>query len=273
MTDDVLLLYITEAKKYPLLTEEEERAILLEAQSGSCDATTKLVNSNLRLVIKMAKQYTSNDSELMELIQEGNMGLMKAVQKFDCSYDVRFSSYAAWWIRQSFLRYLNSNKRVIRLPIRKEILVRELEREEERFESRHGRKPSCDDLMKILNKSYEEVLEIKFLQNCSAFSLDMPVLSDENFNMYDILPSYEYSPEKEFIEQEFKDNLNKCLGVLNEREQDIVKHRYGLDGIQKTVPFKALGEKHSISAESVRQTQLRAIRKLKANKTAIKAIV
>ncbi len=273
MTDDVLLLYITEAKKYPLLSEEEEKAILLEAKSGSCDAATKLVNSNLRLVIKMAKQYTNNESELMELIQEGNMGLMKAVEKFDCSYDVRFSSYAAWWIRQSFLRYLNSNKRIIRLPIRKEILIRELEREEEKFESKYGRQPSCDELSKLLNKPYNEILEIKFLDNCNAFSLDMPVSADDAFNMYDVLPSYEYSPEREFIEQEFKENLNKCLGILNEREQDIVKNRYGLDGIQKTVPFKALGKKHSISAESVRQTQLRAIRKLRANETAIKAIV
>ncbi len=273
MTDDVLLLYIKEAKTYPLLTELEEKSLLAKAHNGDCEAIEKLVNSNLRLVIKMAKQYSNNASDVMELIQEGNMGLMKAAQRFDCSYDVRFSSYAAWWIRQSFLRYLNSNKRMIRLPVRKEVLIRDLEREQQKFESKHGRSPSCDELAQLLNKSYEEVFEIKLLENYETFSLDMPVGDDSSFSMYDILPSYKYSPENEFIENEFKENLNKCLGILNEREKDIVKNRYGLNGIQKTVPFKTLGEKHSISAESVRQTQLRAIRKLKANENVIKAIV
>ncbi len=273
MTDDVLLQYMTDAKKYPLLSEEEERFILTQIEKGDDTAIEKLVNSNLRLVIKMAKQFSNNPSEVMELIQEGNIGLMKAAQRFDCSYKVRFSSYAAWWIRQSFLRYFNSNKRMIRLPVRKEMLIRDLEREQHNFEAKHGRIPSCEELSEILRMPYEEILEIRSLENYNTFSLDVPLGDDDAFSMYDVLPSYKYSPEEEFIENEFKENINKFLGVLTERELDIVKNRYGLDGIQKTVPFKALGEKHSISAESVRQTQLRAIRKLKAHENAIKAIV
>ena len=126
MTENLLLQYIKDSKKYPLLSAEQEAELADEVKKGNTEAIEVLVTSNLRLVIKMAKKFSSNENQILELIQEGNMGLMKAASKFSKSFKVRFSSYAAWWIKQSFIRYLNSADKVIKLPVRKEALIRQV---------------------------------------------------------------------------------------------------------------------------------------------------
>lgn len=272
MTDDVLLQYIKDVKKYPLLSAEEEISLAEAAQRGNREAAEKLITSNLRLVIKIAKKYSTNYSQILELIQEGNIGLMKAVKKFSKSFNVRFSSYAALWIKQNFSRYLNSSCKMIKLPIRKEFLIRKLRHEEEKYMMAHGAKPSCSELAKILNETEKDIDLLKKLSEYDMRSLDAPMKDDNRFCMYDVIESNTYNPEETVIDAEFKSQLDKCLQVLNTKEQDIVKNRYGLDGIKKRTSLAALGKRYSISAESVRQTQLRALRKLQTQKNAIRSI-
>lgn len=273
MTDNLLLQYIKDSKKYPLLSAEKEAELADEVKKGNAQAIEILVTSNLRLVIKMAKKFSSNETQIMELIQEGNIGLMKAASKFSKSFKVRFSSYAAWWIKQSFLRYLNSADKVIRLPVRKEALMNKLNREEEKYKINYGITPSYQKLAEITNERTETVAKIKSFNYTEICSLDEPIDDENSSTLYDLIPCNTYNPEQEVIDKEFKEQLNKCLEILNDREKDVLKNRYGLDGIMTSIPFAVLGKKYAISAESIRQTQLRALRKLRADTNKIKAMV
>ncbi|WP_029410822.1 sigma-70 family RNA polymerase sigma factor [Treponema pedis] len=272
MVDDVLLQYIKDAKKYPLLTAEEEIVLADAAKKGDYAAFEKLITSNLRLVIKMAKRYSKNNSVVMELIQEGNIGLIKAAKKFSKAFNVRFSSYAVWWIKQSFSRYLNSHERIIKLPVRKEFLMRQMKNEEEKYEINHGIKPSDEELSKLINESESSVMQLKNLIARDICSLDAPVQEDGNSCMYDIIACNTYNPEEEAINKEFRLQLNKCMGVLTDREKDIIKKRYGLNGINEKLSFAFLGSRYSVSAESIRQIQLKALRKLRTQKNVIRSM-
>ncbi|UTC66986.1 MULTISPECIES: RNA polymerase sigma factor RpoD/SigA [unclassified Treponema] len=273
MTEDLLLQYIKDSKKYPLLSAEQEAELADEVKKGNAKAVETLVTSNLRLVIKMAKRFSSNEAQILELIQEGNMGLMKAARKFSKSFKVRFSSYAAWWIKQSFLRYLNSADKIIKLPVRKELLMRQLSQEEESYKIRYGTLPSYQQLAEIMNEKIDIIAQVKSFNYGEVYSLDDPVDKENTSTLYDFIPCNTYNPEEEVIDNEFKEKLNKCLEILNDREKDVLKNRYGLDGIMTSTPFAVLGKKYSISAESIRQTQLRALRKLRADRNKIKALV
>lgn len=273
MTDDVLLQYIRDAKKYPLLTAEEEISLADAVKHGNKNAEEKLITSNLRLVIRLAKKYSSNNFQILELIQEGNMGLMKAARHFSKTFNVRFSSYAVFWIKQAFMRYLNTSLRMVKLPIRKELLIRQLQTEEESYTILHGTKPSYDDLSKILHISAEAIEKLKAYTDNDMYSLDAPVMDGLNSCLYDIIPSNTYNPENQALDKELKEELDKCFEMLSEREKDVVKSRYGLNGMKKATPFAVLGKKYSISAESIRQTQLRALRKLESKKNDIRMLI
>ncbi|AIN93769.1 sigma-70 family RNA polymerase sigma factor [Treponema putidum] len=273
MTENLLLHYIHDTKKYPLLSAQEEAELADEVKKGNKKAIETLITSNLRLVIKMAKKFSSNENQILELIQEGNMGLMKAASKFSKSFKVRFSSYAAWWIKQSFIRYLNSSDKVIKIPVRKEALIRQVHQEEEKYRIKYGISPSYRQLAEILKEKVDVIAQIKAFNYTDICSLDDPIDNESSTNLYDFIPCNTYNPEEEFIDNEFKEKLNKCLEILNDREKDVLKHRYGLDGTMTSTTFAVLGKKHSISAESIRQTQLRALKKLRADTNKIKAMV
>ncbi|UTC75078.1 RNA polymerase sigma factor RpoD/SigA [Treponema sp. OMZ 792] len=273
MTEDLLLQYIKDSKKYPLLSAEQEAELADKVKKGNKEALETLVTSNLRLVIKMAKKFSSNETQVMELIQEGNIGLMKAASKFSKSFKVRFSSYAAWWIKQSFLRYLNSADKAIKLPVRKELLIRQVRQEEENYKIKYGISPSYKQLAEIMNEKIDIIAQIKSFNYTEICSLDDPIDKETSSSLYDFIPCNTYNPEEEVVDKEFKERLNKCLEILNDREKDVLKNRYGLDGIMTAIPFAVLGKKYSISAESIRQTQLRALRKLRADRNKIKAMV
>ncbi|AAS10568.1 MULTISPECIES: sigma-70 family RNA polymerase sigma factor [Treponema] len=273
MTENLLLQYIKDSKKYPLLSAEQEAELADEVKKGNTEAIEVLVTSNLRLVIKMAKKFSSNENQILELIQEGNMGLMKAASKFSKSFKVRFSSYAAWWIKQSFIRYLNSADKVIKLPVRKEALIRQVHKEEENYKIKYGILPSYSQLAEIMKEKVDIIAQIKSFNYTDICSLDDPVDNERSANLYDFIPCNTYNPEEEFIDNEFKEKLNKCLEILNDREKDVLRNRYGLDGTMTSTTFAVLGKKYSISAESIRQTQLRALKKLRADTNKIKAMV
>lgn len=273
MTDDVLLQYIRDAKKYPLLTAEEELSLADAVKHGNKNAEEKLITSNLRLVIRLAKKYSSNNSQILELIQEGNMGLMKAVRHFSKAFNVRFSSYAVFWIKQAFMRYLNTSQRIVKLPLRKELLIRQLQNEEENYTILHGTKPSYDELSKILNIPREDIEKVKAYTESGMCSLDAPVTESVNSCLYDMIPCNTYNPENQVLDNEVKAELDKYFEMLSDREKDVVKNRYGLNGTKKATPFAVLGKKYSISAESIRQTQLRALKKLKSKKTEIRTLI
>jgi len=273
MTDDVLLQYIREAKKYPLLTAEEEISLADAVKDGNKNAEEKLITSNLRLVIRLAKRYSNNNSQILELIQEGNIGLMKAARHFSKKFNVRFSSYAVFWIKQAFMRYLNTSLRMVKLPIRKELLIRQLQHEEENYTILHGTKPSYDELSKVLNIPIESIKKVKTYTENDTCSLDAPITESITSCLYDIIPCNTYNPENQTLDKEVKTELDKCFEMLSEREKDVVKNRYGLNGMKKAMPFAVLGKKYSISAESIRQTQLRALKKLQSKKVEIRALI
>lgn len=273
MTDNIFFQYIRDIKKIPLLTHEEELALTNAAASGDKDAIHKLVISNLRLVVKVAKKYSNDQTQIMELIQEGNMGLMKAAKKISKQFNVKFSSYAILWIKQAFSRYLSYSDKVVKLPVRKELLITKMKKEEENYLLAHGSKPSTKELAKILGKSENLINRLKLIDNDKICSLDAPISDFDSSNLYDVIPSTSYNPESAAIDSIFRKDIDKCLEMLTAKEQDIVKNRYGLNNIYHPITFNELSRKYSLSSEAIRQTQKRAIRKLQEKKEYIETKV
>lgn len=272
MIDNIFLQYFNDIKKYPLLTIKQEIELADLVQSGSKAAMDSLVNSNLRLVVLIAKKYTANTTLQMELIQEGNIGLIKAAQRFSKNFNVRFSSYASFWIKQSINRYLNSCHKKIKLPIRKEAALKIIETEKENYYISNGVYPSSKELANILGLSEKDVLELEYLKDINIYSLDAPV-NEATPTMYDTVPCNSYNPEDIVLKDMFKNDVDKCLDLLSAKEKNVLRKRYCLDGRKKPASLRKLGKLYFVSPEAVRQIQIRALKKLQKNSSYIKKSV
>jgi RNA polymerase sigma factor, sigma-70 family len=263
--------YLKEVKGYPLLTSEEEKELALKIKKGDKKALELLVNSNLRLVIKIAHHYIIPSNKLMDLIQEGNIGLMTAAKKFSLEFNVRFASYASLWIKQSINRYISSNDDLIHLPARKARIVKDIKKFRLEFEKTNNREPLNEEIQKEFD------IEKKQLQTLHTFiyenicSLDAGITSSKKEKNIPTLYEYVMSdnrenPEDIYIMKDISNQLDRQLDFLGERDKDILKNRYSLNIEKKVIPFHQLGKKYSISPESVRQIEIRAIKKLRARK-------
>jgi len=263
--------YVKEVKNYRLLTNEEEKELAIRIKNGDKKALQLLINSNLRLVIKIAHHYIVPSSKLMDIIQEGNVGLMTAARKFSHNFNVRFASYASLWIKQSINRYLASNDEIIRLPSRKATVVKNIKKFIADFKKHNKREPFTEEILKAFDIEEKQLRTLQPFIYENICSLDANIVSNKkeknSSTLYDYIPTdSSENPETICITKDIALQLDKQLDFLGARDKDILKNRYRLNMEKKVIPFHELGKKYSLSPESVRQIEIRAMKKLKAKK-------
>ncbi len=258
--EDSLKAYFKQIKKTNLLTFEEELSLSKRIQGGDELARQRLIESNLRLVVKIAKAYATPEMNFLDIVQEGNLGLIKAASKYDHKKNVRFSTYAAWWIRQSILRSLSNKKRPIRLPYRKEETLKRIKRSYYNLNQKLNRKPTTEEVAKDIDLK-EEIVSQLLNMGGMIVSLDSEI-NHESGNLMEVFEDYSYDPDKEIMDKCLKEDTLKFLEHLLDKEKKILKYRFSFYGGQKYT-LKTIGEELGISPETVRQIEIRAIRKLK----------
>jgi len=252
--------YIKQIKAFPLLSFEDELELSKQIQEGKSEAVDRMVNSNLRLVVKIAGLFTAPNVPILDLIQEGNIGLIHAAKKFDYRKNVRFCTYASLWIRQFISRYVSSKKRMVRLPQRKEETVKKIQKTYHVLCQTLMHQPRSSDIAKELGISVQEVNSYINMAVDSLF-LDQNI-NDENISTMDIHEDYTYSPERNLLKQASRDGTMRVLNKLMDREKHILNYRYQLDGCERHT-LREIGEKMNISPETVRQIERRALRKIR----------
>ena len=269
--DNILETYFKQIKAFPLLSFEEELELSKLVQEGSQEALHKLINSNLRLVVKIARPYVSRDTHLMDIIQEGNMGLMHAAEKYDHQKNVRFCTYANWWIRQYITRYLANKCRIVRLPHRKEEILRKIQHTYNTLSQTLMHQPKSKEIADALGLSVHDVDHI-INMSCGPLCLETDNSSDEFIPVSDFHADYTYSPEKNFLQKSSQDGTLRFLDSLKERERRIITYRYQLDGCERHT-LKKISAKMGISPETVRQIEIRALKKIRSRAEDLKSIV
>ncbi len=269
--DNSISEYLKEIRKYPLLSFEEEIELSRKIQNGDIQARKKLIESNLRLVVTVARRYSTTEFPLLDIIQEGNLGLITAAQKYAFSYNVRFSTYACWWIQQSITRAIANKKRLIRLPFRKEEMVNRIRRASSELYQTLSRFPTNEKIAAHIGASTREVADILQCSGCVS-SLDIQLDDDDSASLKDLLPDSTYNPEDQFMKKYTHDCILDILSDLKESERDIVIKRYNLDHQKENVTLKAIGLEYGVSAETIRQVEIRALRKLRSRSEEIRQL-
>jgi RNA polymerase primary sigma factor len=257
---DSLQQFLNEARRYPLLTAAEEIELAKRIERGDMSAKDRMINSNLRLVVSIAKKYQGQGLTLGDLIQEGVIGLIRAAEKFDWRRGFKFSTYATLWIRQAIQRGLHNTSRTIRMPVHIAQRERKISRIERELNVKLGREPSLEEIADVAELPVEEVEEIKKASQPMA-SLDQPVGDDGDSAFGDFLSSDKPEPQEEVV-MNFRDEaVRKALDKLPERERDVVELRFGV-GLAEPTPLRETGRVLGMSAERVRQLEERALRQL-----------
>jgi RNA polymerase primary sigma factor len=254
--------YFQEIGKVDLITPDMEVELAKRIRNGDQEAFEKLIKANLRFVISVAKQYQNQGLALADLINEGNLGLMKAAKRFDETRGFKFISYAVWWIRQSILKALAEQSRIIRLPLNKIGIIGKINKMQTFLEQENERPPSTEEISEKLNITSGEVK--KCIDSSEKFlSLDAPFNENEEYNLYDVLNSDNLSnPEKELLHESLKTEIQRCLQTLKPREANIVQSYYGLGEFQ-AMSLSEIGENLNLTRERVRQIKEKSIRRLK----------
>ncbi len=261
ITDDSVRMYLREIGSYPLLTGDEEVQLARRIIKGDQNAKMRLAQANLRLVVSIAKKYIGRGLSLLDLIQEGNMGLMRAVEKFDFTKGFKFSTYATWWIRQAITRAIADQARTIRIPVHMVETINRLIREQRRLVQELGREPTPDEIAKAMKISIDKVEHIMKISQ-ETVSLESPVGEEEDSNLGDFIPSAEHGPEEQAIYQLLRDHVGEFLQYLSPREQKILRMRFGLDD-GRTHTLEEVGEEFGVTRERIRQIEAKALQRLK----------
>ena len=270
IADDSVRLYLREIGKIPLLNAEEELALAKRVVDGDKDAKDKMAEANMRLVVSIAKRYVGRGLDLLDLIQEGNTGLLRAVEKFDPDKGFKFSTYATWWIRQAITRAIADQARTIRIPVHMVETINKLLRTQRRLTQELNREPTNEEIAKAMDLDVDKVEHImKIKQDIS--SLDASIRDDEEESVLaDFIEDEDgVSPADAANNQLLKEQVKGMLGALTEREQKILKLRFGLeDGKQHTL--EEVGQEFSVTRERIRQIEAKALAKLRKHKDAKK---
>lgn len=269
-TDDNLKSYFEQIKKAKLLSFKEELELSRRIQAGDENARKRLIESNLRLVVRIAKNYLTPEVSILDLIQEGNLGLMKAVSKYDFRKQVRFSTYASWWIKQAIVRSLSNKKRVIRLPHRQEEKLRRISRAYNTLSQVLMREPSLQEIAEEIGLHEEEVASI-VNSGTAVVSLDA-ALSTDTGSLHDVVEDSSFDPGRTFMQKSLQEETMRLLGDLQEKERQILLYRFSFVS-GKRYTLKKIGDELGISPETVRQIELRALKKLRSFSDELKEYV
>ena len=260
--DDPVRLYLKEIGRVPLLTADREKELAERMIIGDEDAKVELVEANLRLVVSIAKRYVGRGMFFLDLIQEGNMGLMKAVDKFDYTKGYKFSTYATWWIRQAITRAIADQARTIRIPVHMVETIHKVSRISRQLLQENGREPTADEIGERISMSPEKVREImKIAQD--PVSLETPIGEEEDSHLGDFIPDDDTpSPAEATSTSILREELERQLHTLTPREEHVIKLRFGLyDGRTRTL--EEVGKEFDITRERIRQIEAKALRKLR----------
>lgn len=266
--DDSVRLYLREIGKIPLLSQEEEQKLAKKAAKGDKKAKDKMVEANMRLVVSIAKRYSGRGLDFLDLIQEGNTGLLRAVEKFDPSKGFKFSTYATWWIRQAITRAIADQARTIRIPVHMVETINKVMRSTRKLTQELNREPTVEEIAKEMNMEVEKVEYVMKIKQDIA-SLDQSVGregDDEDSVLGDFVEDEErVSPEDSAANQILKEQLAEIISTLSEREQKIIKLRFGIGG-GRPHTLEEVGAEFSVTRERIRQIEAKALSKLRKHK-------
>ena len=256
--------YLQEIAREDMITAEEEVELAIKIKNGDKRALEKLTRANLRFVVSVAKQYQNQGLALPDLINEGNMGLIKAAERFDETRGFKFISYAVWWIRQSILQALAEQARIVRLPLNKIGTINKLNKAYSALEQNLERPPSVDELAEALECSVNDIQQ-SISNNGRHVSMDAPLVEgeDSSFSLYDLLPNDSLpAPENELVKDSLRKDIDRSLRTLTSREGEVIRMYFGLNG-KYPLTLEEIGEKFDLTRERVRQIKEKAIRRLK----------
>lgn len=261
-TDEISMKnYYHDINEVKLLTQEEEIELAMAKGAGDRTAQDKLVNANLRLVVKIARNYTNLEPSLIDLIQEGNMGLIRAAEKFDYRMGCRFSTYASYWIKHYITRFIAKKSRTIRVPIRKGDLFKKIKKARDTLIGSLGKEPTNKEISEMLSIDEKIVAEILELFQ-PTISLEYP-LNNGEFNLLEVVGDNKvHDPDSGIYRRELKDELEEAMDSLMENERSILRMRFGFDD-DRPITLKEIGNQFGVSAETVRQIESRAIDKIR----------
>jgi RNA polymerase primary sigma factor len=254
--------YLQEIGKVELITAEEEVELARRIKAGDKEALEKLTKANLRFVVSVSKQYQNQGLSLPDLINEGNLGLIKAAQRFDETRGFKFISYAVWWIRQSILQALAEQSRIVRLPLNKIGSINKINKAYARLEQQNEREPDSQEIADMLDIPESEVKE-SIRNSGRHISMDAPLIQDEENTLYDVIRSDETNtPEKELMVESLRKEIDRAISTLTPREADVVRLYFGLNS-KHPMTLEEIGERFDLTRERVRQIKEKAIRRLK----------
>jgi len=260
--ENILSIYLKEINRIPLLTREEEIDLATRAANGDSFARKRMIESNLRFVVNVAKKYQNQGLPLTDLINEGNIGLMNALEKFEVERGYHFISYAVWWIRQSILKAICEKSRTVRLPLNRANELVQIQKMQRKLVHENGEDPTVEELGQALNMDSQMVEDLLSISR-EMISLDSPVYGDPaNSTVGDFVEDEYRSAESILVEKSLREDINKALEVLSDKEREIIEMRFGLNG---AIPMslKEIGELFNLTKERIRQIEKKALDRMK----------
>lgn len=265
-------IYFKDVSKLPMITAEEEIELTKRIQQGDKRAESKLILANLRFVISVAKQYQGKGTDLVDLIQEGNIGLITAAHKYSPSKETKFITYAVWWIRQAILKAMSEQCRLVRVPLSQISYMNQISKVTEQYQQKYNRPPTNEELEEILNLSSKKIKR-SFFSTYRSVSLDSPLSNDENNCLIDVIPNKNSEvTDSNTLQLDIADNINKMLSTLSNKDSDILKMIYGI-GVQQ-LSLSEIASKFGVGTERIRQIHNKVLKKIrKRYKNKLKALL
>lgn len=261
---NAMKMYLKEIEEYKMLTPNEEIELAKEINDSIPNAKEKFINANYRLVVSIAKKYRKENVDMLDLIQAGNMGLIKAVEKYDYRKGFKFSTYATWWIKQSITRYIDDCENTIRIPVHLHQRINFIKRKKQELSNQLQRDPSLDELAQVCDMEAEKILDI-LKRDKNVVSLDTPIKEDEDSSLVEFIPSDSNLDDvviHEVEQKNLREKIDELLTGLNDQEQKVLRMRFGLDDDDPKT-LEEIGKVFGVTRERIRQIEAKAIRKLR----------
>jgi RNA polymerase primary sigma factor len=260
--ENILSIYLKEINKVPLLTREEEQKYARGAAEGDAIAKNKLIQANLRFVVNVAKKYQNQGLPLADLISEGKIGLMNAIERFDVSKGYHFISYAVWWIRQAILKAICEKSRMIRLPLNRANELVQIEKMRKELQSGSKGDPEIHEIAKALDMKEEHVADLINISR-DMVSLDTPIYDEKDSSILSdfVEDKGQKAPEESVIDRSLQEDINTVLNTLSGKEADIIQYRFGLNG-KRPMSLKEIGNRYKLTKERIRQIEKKALKRL-----------